>query len=207
MAKLKDKIQEFANIAKTLPEDLQVVCFELLLSHHLESLVPRTLAPGTGSASPAQPAPNEPTGPETVAESVEGQEDLAKKDLHLKAQRFLEKHSLSVDSLNNLFYKEGGQILPLYEDLKTTRMSEGQMRVTLLQALQNAIHTGQFEAEVQQVRTECSDRKCNDKPNFAANFKKNKDFFDFDQYTKTTKTVKLSEAGRKELAKIVKELQ
>ena len=81
------------------------------------------------------------------------------------------------------------------------------MRVTLLQALQNAIHTGQFEAEVQQVRTECSDRKCNDKPNFAANFKKNKEFFDFDQYTKTTKTVKLSEAGRKELAKIVKELQ
>jgi len=193
--KSKDTIQEFADIAKTLPENLQVVCFELLLSHHLECLVPRTPAPGAKSAPPEKPAATEPSEPKTVGGSAEGQEDLATKDLHLKARRFLEKYSLSIDSLNNLFYKEGDQILPLYEDLKTTRMSEGQMRVTLLQALRNAIDTGDFEAEVKQVRTECTDRKCNDKPNFAANFKNHKDFFDFDEYTKTTKTVKLSEQG------------
>ena len=46
----------------------------------------------------------------------------------------MEKYSVSIAEVNNLFYKDGGDIPPLYEDVKTTRMAEGQIRVTLLQA-------------------------------------------------------------------------
>ena len=37
---LKNKVNEFAEIAKSLPENLQVTCFELLLRNHLEVLSP-----------------------------------------------------------------------------------------------------------------------------------------------------------------------
>ena len=66
---------------------------------------------------------------------------------------------------------------------------------------------GDFDADVEAVRKECTDRKCYDSTNFAAHFRNNKTLFAFDKYTKTTKTVRLSEAGRKELAQVIKELQ
>lgn len=207
MKKLKDAIDEFADIAKALPDNLQVICFELLLKHHLDSLsVPRKTdkAEDSGAKSEQKQPPAE---VKTVEESAKGQEDLSNSDLHVKARRFLEKYSLSLEHLNNLFYKEGGTIRPLYEDLKTTRTSEAQIRIALLQSLNKAVETGDFEAQVESVRKECTDRKCYDINNFAGNFKNNKSLFDFDNYTKGTKAVRLSEAGRKELAEVIKELQ
>ena len=41
MAKIRDKVLEIAKLASECPENLQVVCFELLLKHHLESTSPR----------------------------------------------------------------------------------------------------------------------------------------------------------------------
>lgn len=207
MAKLAEKIQEFAEIAKSLPDNLQVTCFELLLKHHLDTL--RAPPPPPKPAdTPPTPEPKPPAeAVKSVEQSAKAQEDLGNSDLHLKTRRFLEKYSLSLEHLNNLFYKEGDAILPLYEDLKTTRISEGQIRIALLQALRNAITTGDFEADLEQIRAECTDRKCYDINNFAAHFKNNKALFDFDRYTKDLKKVRLSEDGRKELAELIKELQ
>ena len=205
MDTLKKKVEEFATIAKSLPENLQVVCFELLLKNHLAGITP--IPPAATSPPKPLAQEGEPGGGKTVEESALRQEDLALKDLHTKVRRFMEKYSLSIDHLNNLFYVEDGKILPLYEDMRTTRMSEGQIRVALLQALHNALTTGEFSATVEGVRLECTDRKCYDTNNFAAHFKNNKGLFDFENYTKTTKTVKLSEDGRKELAQVIKELQ
>jgi hypothetical protein len=204
LAKLKDKIQEFANIATDLPENLQVVCFELLLKQYLESLTPRITRPEpVGQVKQARDS----LDVKTVGDTEKSQEDFATRDLHIKMRRFLEKHSLTIDHLNNLFYKEGDQALPLYDDLKTTRAAEGQIRIALLQALQNAINTGEFVAQVEQIREESTDRKCYDSPNFTKNFRNNKSLFDFTTYTKNTTTVKLSEDGRTELAGLIKELQ
>ena len=36
MSKLKEKVLELAEIAKECPENLQVVCFELLLKHYFD---------------------------------------------------------------------------------------------------------------------------------------------------------------------------
>lgn len=212
MAKLKDKVAEFAAIAADLPDNLQVVCFELLLRSHLEASRPRP---------PANPERNKDVDKEkdknkdldaedkskTVEEAAKSQADIVQGDLHVKVKRFLQKYSLTLDHLNNVFYKEDGKILPLYEDLNTTKMSEGQIRIALLQSLVSAIPTGTFEATVEDVRSECDDRKCNDRPNFAANFRNNDTMFDFETFDRQTKKVRLSEDGKSELADVIKELQ
>lgn len=212
MSKLKEKVLELAEIAKECPENLQVVCFELLLRHHLDSLVPKVqkpsesppAAPGTAPASP--PAPTEDKKP-LVEDVLKGQDDVAESDLHIKARHFMKKYGITIEQLNNLFYKDGGKIASLYEDLKTTRMAEGQIRIALLQALGSAMSTGEFQASVEDIRSEANARKCYDQNNFAKNFNNNSSLFDFDKYDKSMATIKLSEDGRKELAEVIKELQ
>jgi hypothetical protein len=208
MSKLKEKVEEFAEIAKSLPQNLQVICFDLLLRNHLEG--------GKRPAETKSPTPETPTGPIGPPAAIPAapapnagvkQQDLTNADLHLKARKFLDKHALSISQLNNLFFKEDGQLKPLYEDLKTTRMSESQIRVTLLLALRRGLTDGEFETDVESVRDQCNQRKCYDSNNFSANYNNNKTLFDFKKFTKDTKSVRLSEVGRKELADIIQELQ
>lgn len=200
MADLEQKVKEFAALAQSLPENLQVTCFELLLKHEL----------GLGASVAIQP----PSPPGDGAEDEQkdpppapSQDDLAESDLHAKARAFLKQQSLSIEHINNLFYKEGDQILTLFEDLKTAAMAEGQIRIALLQALTRALSTGDFEADVEAVRAEAKDRKFYDRPNFSSNFKNNAAYFDYDTFDKTVKTVRLSTDGKKKLAEIIKELQ
>ena len=208
MSKFKDKVEEFAEIAKGLPENLQVVCFELLLKHHLDAAVgrpPKEAASAPDPATGTRPLPAVQVTP--LSDAGSKQEDLKPVDLHLKAKKFLEKHALSIDHLNNLFFKEDGALQPLYEDLKTTRMSESQIRITLLIALRCAIATGEFEAAIEAVKQECTERKCYDSSNFGNNFNNNKSLFDLDKFVKGVTSVKLSDLGRKELAAVIQELQ
>lgn len=204
MPKLKEKVEEFAEIAKSLPDNLQATCFELLLSDYLEGRkappVDRdsTTSPGRSPETPAVTTP---------ASDGPRQEDVKKSDLHVKARKFIEKYALSVEELSNLFFKEDGELRPLYDDLKTTRTSESQIRLTLLLALQSALKTGEFEAETEAVRQECIARKCYDSSNFSNNYNNNKSLFRFDRFTKALPSIRLSEAGKKQLADVVKELQ
>lgn len=209
MSKLKEKVEEFAEIAKSLPDNLQVTCFELLLRNYLEGGKHPPGEPKVAGSAVATPPPGPVQAMTTTppAEAGSKQEDLKGADLHVKAKKFIEKHALSVDQLNNLFFKEDGQLKPLYDDLKTTRTSESQIRLTLLLALQTALTTGEFEADVEAVRRECVARKCYDGNNFSNNYNNNKSLFVFDKYTKATRYVRLSETGKKELADVIQELQ
>jgi hypothetical protein len=214
MSDLKDKVKEIAEIAASLPDNLQQPCFELLLKHYLASVLP-----ASGSAEDvavmehavaAQEGVPPAAPPETLQpleQVAKGQADLTNNDLHVKARRFMEKYSVSLAELNNLFYKEGQEVMPLYEDLKTTRTAESQIRVALLLSLRSALTGGEFQVTVEAVRTECRDRKCYDAGNFAANFNNNRSLFDFEKYTKNTIELRLSENGRRELAQLIKELQ
>ena len=142
-----------------------------------------------------------------VEESAKRQDDLSTADLHVKAKRFLEKSDLSMDHLNQIFYKEGGEIRPLYDDLKTNRTAESQVRITLLQCLLNGIKTGDFRTTVEAARQEAIARKCYDKNNWGNNYNNNGALFDFKKYTKDVQSLALSESGRAELANVIKELQ
>ncbi len=131
MADLKAKVLEIAEIAKTCPENLQAVCFELLLRHHLDSLSPKKAPRGEEPSAHAETAEEK---AKPSVESTKGQEDLSEPGLHVKVRHFMKKHGVTLDHLNNLYYKDGEAIMPLYEDLKTTRLAESQVRITLLQA-------------------------------------------------------------------------
>lgn len=206
---LKDRVLEIVSIAKECPENLQTLCFELLLRDYLEGKQRPAEAPApvpsaaTLSAQPPRdPVPN----PHPVDSPSSGQQDLRTVDLHIKARKFTEKFGITLDQLNSLFYKDNGDIKSLYEDLKTTRMAEGQIRVTLLHALLAGIRTGEFVADGEAVRAEVQQRKSYDSTNFTKNFKNSSNLFDgFESYEKGAQ-LRLSDDGKKELAELIKEL-
>lgn len=210
MKQIKDKILEIAEIAKSCPDNLQTTCFETLLKDYLAKLATtpdkgrRDLAAGTYKSEESKVESGA-----GKSENQEGtkQEDLKASDLHLKVKKFMEKEGVTIAHINNLFYKQGDLILPLFDNLKTTKMSESQMRVTLLQCLVNALTVGEFQTQIDAVRNECTQRKCYDIANFMANFKNNKTFFDSQNIDRKTTSLRLSEPGKKELANIIKELQ
>lgn len=119
----------------------------------------------------------------------------------------MEKYNVTIGEINNLYYKEGGNILPLFEDLKTTRTAESQIRIALLRCLKNALPSGEFESEIEAIREEANDRKCYDGSNWSNNFKNNAALFDFKTFSRGIKSIKLSEKGKEELSAVVKELQ
>jgi hypothetical protein len=211
MQNLKEAVLEISEIVREVPEQLQLRCFEILLQDLLDR---RALAKSEESPIKAPPLPQEP--PKEVGSTIETlvepngfstQEDISLASLHLKAKKFLEKYSISIEQINNLFYKESDEILPLYDDLKTTKMSEAQIRVALLQALTRALTSGDFVAQVSSVRSECTDRKVLDGANFSTIFKNSAENFDFEAFGRETVEVKLSEIGRGKLAELIKSMQ
>ncbi|MFX0203854.1 MAG: hypothetical protein ACFFCW_47760 [Candidatus Hodarchaeota archaeon] len=206
---LKDKVLEIAAIAKECPENLQEKCFEVLLKDFLE-----TESHLSGGRVPTRhPPPPGATKESGLEEDLQKeyeppQEDFSEKDLHVKLKKFLQSSNLTVDHINQIFYKEGEKILPLYDDLKTTKSSESQLRIAMLQALKNAMYSGEFDFDGEEVRAECQLRKCYDSPNFAANFKNNKDLFDdFTKYNKKSPVIRLSSEGKSGLAELIRDLQ
>lgn len=205
--KMKEKIAEFVALAKACPENLQEKCFELLLADHLEQL--RAKRPRHDETH-EQKTSGQPGNDKAADEGSDArkQEDIAETDLHVKARQFLKKSGLSIKDINELFYKEAGDFLPLYDDLKTTMASESQIRIALLHSLISGMHTGAFEFDGEKVRAEAQTRKSYDGGNFAANFKNNKDLFEgFSKYSKTSPTIRLSVDGKAKLAEVIKDLQ
>ncbi len=204
---LKQKVLEFVAIAKECPEPLQVKCFELLLSDYLAHQRPKPGEKDKKAAEIKEAAQEAQTG-EKEARKTAQQEDIQETDLHVKARQFLKKSTLSVEHINQLFYKEEGNFLPLYDDLKTTQAAESQIRIALLHALLNGMHSGDFEFNGESVREEATMRKCYDPANFAAIFKKNQMLFDsFKKYDKRSPTIRLCAEGKDRLAEIIRELQ
>jgi hypothetical protein len=216
---LRDKLKEIVELVALVPERFQERCFEMLLKEAIEGHKPaQDPDKGTAQTTPkggaskkdpaAKPEDPDPLDPEKKLENkVTGQGDIAFVDLHMKARRFLEKNGISIEKLNDLFYKENGEILPLVEDYGTTKVSETQIRIAMFQALLAGLKEGEFATTVESVRTECKDRKSYDPNNFSAIFKNKAGLFDFGTFTKETTDLRLSEDGKKELAAFIKTLK
>ena len=209
MEDLKKEVKKIVDIAKECPENLQQTCFEILLRDFLESRKPSLIKseePHPAEGAERKTSTEEKVGSENGASSGQGA-DLTITDIHVKARKFMEKYKVTIEQLNQLFYKEGSKILPLFDDLKTTRTAECQVRVALLKALVAALLSGEFQSNVEEIRSECQAMKCYDMNNWNNNFQNNASLFDFDKYTKSLTTVRLSEEGKKELAELIGELQ
>ena len=196
---LRAAVVELADIARQCPDNMQEKCFELLLADHL--------AARRGGAAQAAGEPVLETPDIEQADADSTAEDITQSDIHVRAKKFLEKYGVGIGDINQIFYKEGTELLPLVDDLQTTKLAESQVRIALLQSLKSGLLTGEFAFDGEAVRTECQERKCYDRANFAKNFKNNASLFEgFESYDKSEPTVKLSEAGRKQLAALIKEL-
>ena len=195
---VEEKVIEIVSILKECPENLQEKCFELLLKEFPEK-----------QSSPPEGGEKGQIEEENLQKEDESQqEDFSEKDLHLKARKFIQSNKLTMDHINQIFYKQGEKIHPLYHDLKTTKASESQLRIAMLQALKNAMDNGEFEFNGEEVRAECMLRKCYDAANFTATFKNKKECFeDFTKYNKKSPTIYLSNEGKSELAEVIRQLQ
>jgi hypothetical protein len=200
---LRKTVAEIGELVKSLPAGIQEKAFEILLNHELRKQ-PARAADGGGSGGEEKKKEKQ----EQTKEDSRGGEDITTSDLHLKMRKFLQKQGLSLDHLNELFYKEEGELKPLFEDLKTTKASESQIRLALLSSLRNAIQTGEFEFSGEDVRQQCQARKTYDSTNFTTNFRNNARFFEkFTEYDKNKPQIRLSEEGRKALGALIEELQ
>ncbi|MEK6227574.1 MAG: hypothetical protein AABM40_14935 [Chloroflexota bacterium] len=203
---LAAQIRKIAAFVGELPEALQLRAFELLVSELLAERRDRTAQRIPAKAEDTV-LHKEPEETEPDIETKTG-EDLVPADVHLKVKKFLEKYALSMDDLNQVFYKESGQVTPLYEDLKTTKLSTMQVRLALLMALQDAIGDGDFSVSGEDVREACKTRKCYDVANYSKNFTASANFFDgLERYDKDNPILRLSEQGKAALADLVKELR
>jgi hypothetical protein len=202
MEDIRKEVKKIVDIAKECPENLQQTCFEILLRDFLESRKPnrkRSKEEVTATETEKE------SEIEDVVHSKQGS-DLTINDLHVKTRKFMDKYKVSIEQLNQLFYKEDDKILPLFDDLKTNRTSECQVRIALLNALVNALSSGDFQASVEGIRSECQARKCYDMNNWSNNFQNNLSLFD-GKYSKGLTTIKLSDKGKAELATLIGELQ
>ncbi len=202
----KEDVLEIIAITKQCPDALQEKCLVLLLENYLKKSAARPPASETPHDK-AKPIVSPDEAQEDSTADTSAQRDLVPADLHLKARKFLEKYGRTLEDLNQLFFKEGDEVKALYDDLKTTKASESQMRIALLSALRSGINDGEFQFDGELVRDECQLRKAYDAANFAANFKNNAVLFDnFEKYDKLT-PIKLSDAGKKRLADLIVELK
>lgn len=219
MISLKEEVKEIVELVALVPDEQKAMCFEVLLKDALtrRHTPPKpTLPPAVpvSTQGARTPAPSDAAGQATsidpptpgVQPKVNSGSDIALSDLHVKTRKFLEKGELTLDHLNELFYKEGDQFQSLSVDLKVTKMSEGTIRIALLQALQNALSTGDFETTVEAVREECKARKTYDQNNFTSHLKTSAELFDFGAYSKEVVNLRLSEMGKTTLATLVKQL-
>lgn len=198
------------------------MCFEMLLKDALEKRHGSRKSLTHPSAPPAQEPKAEkgassstPSGDSTESAvipvpgaqpKVNGGSDITMSDLHMKVKRFLDKGGLTLEDINNVFYKEGDKFELLVTDFGATTMSGGQIRIACIQALQRALIDGEFATTVEAVREECKMRKCYDRPNFTTNFKNSAAHFDFGEWTKDVTELRLSEDGKKALAEVIKSL-
>lgn len=208
---LKAEIKEIVEIVKQCPESLQEKCFELLLENFLKSN--ETLQTGSKETGGevlkkdlvADNDAQKPTGDSSTADDKN--EEICKKDFHVKIQKFLDSNGISMEVINELYYKENQKLMPLYDTLKSTSMSECQIRLALLTAFENAQLTGEMTFNCEVIRSRCQAMKCYNAKNFAAYFKGSSDLWDnWPEKYDGSLDINVSSDGKKKLAEIMLDL-
>lgn len=208
---LKSEIKEIIEIVKQCPETLQEKCFELLLENFLNAKKGSATAPSKCTVD----VETDNTVTETTVSESENREsenqntEITMKDFHVKIQRFLNSNGITIENINYLYYKEDGKLMPLYETLNSTNMSECQIRLALLTAFENSFsdNNGEMFFNCEVVRARCNTMKCYNAKNFASYFKTNSALWEVwpEKYDKTL-NISLSAEGKKELAKVLLDL-
>lgn len=194
---IQDQLKKILTLVKECPEHLQEKCFELLFNHMISS--------GKQQQGKDKETDDKDVSPPVLETETSEGEEIVQGDVHSKVRALVKNSEVTLEDLNNLFYKEEDEFEPLFDDLKTTKMADAQIRLALLEALKNALKDGNFKFSISRVRELCETHKSYNQANFSSNFKKNKVLFG-EEYSRGTKELSLSPKGKKELEKIVIEI-
>ncbi|MBI4764968.1 MAG: hypothetical protein HY787_10225 [Deltaproteobacteria bacterium] len=181
-------LKKIVELCKTVPEEFRQKCFELLLQHSLQATEP------TNKLVPP------PTDDQTHQTPPIKHKQFR---LPMDVKAFLSQYGIEDSLLWKLFLIEGTEIRPIY-NLKTTKKAKAQISLALLMALQNAISTGQFQVDIEELRKQCGEHKCYDSPNFMKNLKLNEKFF---KEVSSDKPLILSPDGKSDLADLLEEMK
>jgi hypothetical protein len=153
---LKEEVKEIVEIVALVPDEHKAMCFEMLLKdtlakrHSPPKHAPHPPAPEAKMAKSSAPAEDADNTGDQKAPAAGGQpkvnegSDIVAADLHMKTKKFLSSNGLTLENINNVFYKEGDKFELLITDFGATNMTEGQIRIAQMQALHHALVDGEF---------------------------------------------------------------
>jgi hypothetical protein len=183
-----EELQKIVELANSVPEEYRQKCFELLLSNALQTKQLIAPTPPAGKANTEPPAPPKDQQPFI---------------LPIDVKAFLSQYGLGESVLWKFFLKEGKEIRPIYQ-LKAVKKAAAQIQHALMLSLENAIINGQFQVEIEALRTRCVDEKCYDASNFTKNIKDDVKLF---KSISNDQPLVLSPDGKSELAELLEQLQ
>lgn len=190
---LKEELPHILALVDQVPAPFKDRCFELLLTHFLNSIQTSSGRADTIADS---------VSPSTVPSSVR----TAPKDLvpPAKVRAFLSRHGLSPDVIERVVIIEGDEVHFIREP-SIANNSQGQISWALLLALRNALMGNDFLVDPETVRSMCIDKGCYDKGNFAAYFKRKASLFRGPMNLQGDPQ-RLSPDGERELADVIRAL-
>lgn len=183
-----EELQQIVELANSVPEEYRQKCFELLLANKLQTKHPSAPKP-----------PEENKGAETPPVDKPQQPFV----LPIDVRAFLSQYGLSESVLWKNFLRDGDEIRPIYQ-LKVTQKGATQIQHALMQSLENAIIKGQFQVDIEALRTRCIEQKCYDSPNFKKHLKNNAKLF---KSIEDDQPLSLSPDGKSDLAELLEQLQ
>lgn len=194
---LTTEIKEIMELVKLVPEPLQEKLFEMLVARVLDKTMPQQ-TPATGGGGSANQS-------QSGGALNAGGGDFGIPDEVLKRVRaFAGSNELTLDEIKKVFaFDDLGNVTIEAMDLKTAKTTQKQKRLALLVGLRHQFMGGSFDVPVDELREQCVTYASYDAANFAANLKSMADIF---AGFKPGTTNKLSPVGKKEGAKLVKEL-
>lgn len=181
----KDELEKIVELVETVPQEYRQKCFEILLSHALQATAP-----------PSPPLPPRP--------SVPPQPPIPPKPfvLPIDVKAFLAQYGLDEPLLWQFYLIEGDQVRPIYR-LAARKKAKAQIQHALMLSLENAIATGQFQVDLEALRSRCQDQKCYDSANFMKNIKVSANLF---KSIATDQPLSLSPDGKSALADLLEQL-
>ncbi len=182
----QEELKKIIDLTKTVPEEYRQKCFELLLSNALKSLSP--------------PEPD--VTPETIKDTKK-LKTAPQFVLPIDVKAFLSQYGLDESLIWKLFIVEGTDIRPIYK-LSVHKKATAQIQHTLMMALETAITTGQFQVDVESIRTRCEEQKCYDAPNFMKIIRNNESLF---KSIEKDQPLTLSPEGKAELADVLEQFK
>ena len=186
---LKSAIAEIASLVRTLPENVQLRAFEMLLKECLDrhrDNAPNQRGHEVKDIPPKSEKPRDPNSARSM-------------QLPLRLKAFMKKYGVNEEHLDKLFHVEDGVVEPIWSS-DETKHSKAQIEIALMEALKHAIEAGEFTFDQELVRAGCEAKRCYNKTNFRANFRNNSKLF---AALKDQGPVSLSDEGMKKLAGMI----